>query len=61
MAAEKPAKDARSTGKLLDVNAVAGSGLLDRRLFLTHSFALAGARYLPALAGAASKAESFPD
>ena len=61
MGTEKPSQDARSTGKLLDVNAVAGNGLLDRRLFLTHSFALAGAGSLPAIAGEASELESFPD
>ena len=45
----------------LDAKPVAGNGLLDRRLFLTHGFALAGAGSLSILAEGASGPNSFPD
>ena len=51
----------KSAEDRLDVKPVAGNGLLDRRLFLTHSFALAGAGSLSALAAETSAPERFPE
>ena len=45
----------------LTTEPVAGNGLLDRRLFLTQSFILAGAGSLPAVAGDITAPFTFPE
>ena len=45
----------------LTTEPIAGNGLLDRRLFLTQSFILAGAGSLPAVAGDSTAPLTFPE